>query len=89
MKWFSRLKVSGRLSIGFALMIVLMAVNGFEGSMSIRKIHGSLENIFSVRMPSLDYLLEADRDLQQALVAERSVIFANANSDIFKQMVND
>ena len=48
-----------------------------------------LQEIFAVRLPSIDYLLQADRDLQQLLVAERSMSFANAKSDTFKDLVTE
>ena len=40
-------------------------------------------------MPSLDFLIEADRDLQQLLVAERSMIFTDPKSPLFKQFVSE
>jgi methyl-accepting chemotaxis protein len=40
-------------------------------------------------LPSIDYLIEADRDLQQLLVAERSMIFSDTDSEIFKQLVQE
>jgi methyl-accepting chemotaxis protein len=42
-----------------------------------------------VTMPSIDYLIEADRDLQQLLVAERSMIFTEANSAQFQKFIED
>ena len=87
MNWFNRMKVGGRLISGFSLMIAILALNGFQGFRGARAIQDQLVEIHTVRMPSLGFLLEADRDLQQALVAERSLIFANASSDEFKAMV--
>ncbi|MGB9553931.1 MAG: HAMP domain-containing protein, partial [bacterium] len=48
-----------------------------------------LSEIFAVRLPSIDYILEIDRDLQQLLVAERSLIFAKTGSEIFNQLVEE
>ena len=87
MNWFNGMKVGGRLLCGFAVMIAIVAVNGVQGYLSARAIQSQLVELAAVRMPSLDYLVEADRDLQQALVAERSLIFANADSDEFRAMV--
>ena len=89
MKWFRNLKVGSKLIFGFAVMILFMGVIGFNGYRGSKTIHGNLEEIFNVRLPSIDYLIEADRDLQQLLVAERSMIFANAKSDLFKTLVQD
>jgi methyl-accepting chemotaxis protein len=87
MKWFRNLKVGSKLVFGFSTMILIMGVIGVAGYLSMSKINHSLEDIFEVRMPSIDYLIEVDRDIQQLLVAERSMIFANSKSDVFKTLV--
>ena len=87
MKWFRNLKIGSKLVFGFSTMILIMGVIGVTGYLSMSKINHSLENIFEIRMPGIDYLIETDRDLQQLLVAERSMIFANTKSDVFKKLV--
>ncbi len=89
MKWLKNLKVGAKLFLGFSVMIVFIAVVGISGYQTASKLDGYMDTIFKVTVPSIDYLLQADRDLQQLLVAERSMIFANASSDEFKQMVKD
>ena len=89
MKWFVNLKVGSKLMLGFSIMIVLMGIIGFAGYRSATTINGELDEIFDVRMPALDYLVEADRDLQQLLVAERSMVFAAVDSEVFKKLVKD
>ena len=87
MKILSDQKIGIKLLFGFSVMIVFMAFIGYMGYLSINKINNYLDDIISVRMPSIDSLIEADRDLQQLLVAERSMIFANSSSDLFKELV--
>ena len=89
MKWFKNLKVGHRLVFGFSIMILFMGIIGYMGYNSVEKINRALEDIFAIRLPSIDYLIETDRDLQQLLVAERSMIFANANSDVFQTLIKD
>ncbi len=89
MNWFRNLNISKKLIIGFALMLLFMGAVGFAGFHNTRNIQGNLQEIFSLRLPRIYLLLEVDRDLQQMLVAERSMIIANVNSDIFKQMLAD
>ena len=89
MKWFRNLTVGKKLFFGFAVMILLLGVIGFNGYRSSSNINRNLVDIFAVRLPSIDYLIEADRDLQQLLVAERSMIFANSKSDVFKKLVQE
>ncbi len=87
MKWFINLKIGSRLALGFSIMIVVMGVIGFTGFSSTKEVDNNLDEILSKRLPSINYLLQADRDLQQLVVAERSMIFANAKSDTFKKLI--
>jgi methyl-accepting chemotaxis protein len=89
MKWLKELKVSTKLVLGFSIMLVFMLIVGFNGYRSVKIINHDLEDIFSLRLPSIDSLIQADRDLQQLLVAERSMIFSNVKSDIFKVLLSD
>jgi methyl-accepting chemotaxis protein len=89
MKWFRNLTIGAKLIFGFSVMILLMGIIGFTGYRSTASINQNLNEIFAVRLPSINYLIQADRDLQQLLVAERSMIFANADSDVFKQLVKE
>jgi len=87
MQWFRQLKVGGKLVTGFAVMVVIVGGVGFTGYLCSRSIQADLEEIFTVRLPSIDLLLQVDRDLQQLLVAERSMIFTDSKSEDFKKLV--
>ncbi|MEE9497636.1 MAG: methyl-accepting chemotaxis protein, partial [Desulfobacterales bacterium] len=89
MKWFKNLTIGAKLIFGFSIMILLMGIIGFTGYRSTANINKNLKEIFAVRLPSINYLIQTDRDLQQLLVAERSMIFANAKSEVFKKLVQD
>jgi len=89
MIWFRNMKIGTKLVSGFSIMILFMAMIGAFGFTGIGKIHANLTQVFSVNLPSVDYLAEIDRDLQQALVAERSIIFADAQSTEFKGLVQE
>ena len=87
--YFKNLKIRVKLISGFAVMVLFMCIIGYSGYTGVHQVMGELEDIFAVRLPSIDYLLQADRDLQQLLVAERSMIFANAKSEEFKKLVDE
>ncbi|MFZ1985766.1 MAG: methyl-accepting chemotaxis protein [Desulfatitalea sp.] len=89
MQWYNRLTISRKLTLGFTVMLLFIAAIGWTCYTGVHKTNGYLQEIFSVRLPGIDYLLETDRDLQQLLVAERSMIFADTNSEIFKQLLNE
>ena len=89
MEWYKNLKLKHKLTAGFAAMVLFICGIGAAGYHSVFDINGNLKEIFAVRLPSIDLLIEIDRDLQQLLVAERSMIFANTSSDIFKQLLDE
>ncbi len=89
MKRFRDRRVSTRLGVGFTAMAIIVAITGFAGYHSVSRIYRELDEIFAVRMPAVDFLIEADRDLQQLLVAERSMFLAEPNSELFKSALAD
>ena len=89
MDWIRNLGVGTKLLLGFSTTMVLMVVIGINGLRSAASINENVEKIFSVNLPSVDALVQIDRDLQQALVAERSMIFANVETDTFKKLFAD
>jgi methyl-accepting chemotaxis protein len=78
-----------KMIISFLIMIAFMVIIGMVGFSSMKVIRGHMEDIFNVRMPGIDFLIEADRDLQQLLVAERSMIFADVGSEEYKAFMGD
>lgn len=89
MQFINNIKVSVKLILGFFTMILLMVLIGGAGYRSINKINKDLNEITSIRLPIIANLVEADRDLQQLLVAERSMIFTNAKSDKFVNLIGE
>jgi methyl-accepting chemotaxis protein len=89
MSFFTNIKVRGKLILGFALMIVFLITIGVIGYWSSSAIDRYLIDVFETRLPSINYLVQADRDLQQLLVAERTMIFTNVKSDYFKTLLNE
>lgn len=89
MNWMKRLTVGARLTLGFSVMIVFLIIVGVSGFLSVKNINGNVDDLFTVRLPGMDYLIEADRDLQQLLVSERSMIFAAPDADVFKSLLKD
>lgn len=89
MDFLRNLKIRSKLLIGFGVMILIICISGLTSYKSIGNINKQLDNIFSIRMPAINLLLEIDRDLQQLLVAERSMIFANVKSDAFNSLIKE
>ncbi|MFH1490052.1 MAG: methyl-accepting chemotaxis protein [Pseudomonadota bacterium] len=87
--WLKKLKIGARLTLGFTIMIVFMGLIGFSGYWSVHHINQGVKDVTEKILPGLNYILQTDRDIQQLMVAERSMIFANAKSDIFKGMIEE
>lgn len=84
MQFLSNLKIRTKILCGFSILVVIMVIIGFSSYRGMQEIKERLDNIFLVRLPSIDFLIEADRDLQQLLVAERSMVFATPGSESYK-----
>ena len=89
MNFIKNMKIRGKLLMSFGIMVVFMGIIGFIGYRSVKSVQMNLENIFTVQMPAIDFLIEADRDLQQLLVAERSLVFTDPGAELFKQFVTE
>ncbi|MDM7925372.1 MAG: methyl-accepting chemotaxis protein [bacterium] len=83
------MKLGDKLTAAFSVLILFMLLVWLNGFIALRKTHRSLADIFAVRLPSVDLILEIDRDLHQLLVAERSMIFTDVGSPNFQQLVSD
>ena len=89
MGWWHSRSLAQRLGLAFGALLALMAVLAVTAFTATRTIQASVTDLFEVRLPALDSVIEADRDLQQLLVAERSMIFAETASDAFKGLLDE
>jgi methyl-accepting chemotaxis protein len=83
------MKIGTKLMAGFGIMVLFMGVVGYAGYRSVSGVERALEKIYTVQMPSIDFLIEADRDLQQLLVAERIMIFTDPKSSLFEEFLKE
>ncbi len=89
MSWFNNMKFRWKLSLPISLLALLFLGLAAVGLSKITQLSGNAFKLGDTYVPSLDYLLEADRDLQQALVAERSLIFSENGSTLYQQLLKD
>ena len=73
-----------RLGISYAILVVAIAAVGYTGFHAAKTISDNLDTLFTRFLPSVDFLIEADRDLHQLLVAERTMMFTEPGSDAYK-----
>jgi len=84
-----KITVSRQIILGFATLVTLCAITGVIGERASNKIAAHLDTAVTVLLPTTDLLVQIDRDLQQALVAERSLIFATPGTKQFETFVKD
>ncbi|AGW12317.1 putative methyl-accepting chemotaxis protein [Megalodesulfovibrio gigas DSM 1382 = ATCC 19364] len=80
-------RLSFRLISSYAIIILSLAVVGFTGYYAAKAISGDLGALYARFLPGIITLLEADRDLHQLLVAERSMVFSDAGTKTFESLV--
>lgn len=86
MSWFYNLSFRWKLLLPVMLLAIIMSIIALVGIAQISNISSDAFRLGDKYIPGLNYLLQADRDMQQALVAERSIIFLDTKSDEFKKM---
>nr|WP_320114418.1 methyl-accepting chemotaxis protein [uncultured Desulfuromonas sp.] len=89
MSFLRNLKIRTKLICGFSLMIFLLLITGYAGHSSSSHLFDNMKLFYSVELPKMDFLIEADRDLQQLLVAERTMIFADHHDGLFNALLDD
>ncbi len=89
MNILNNLKIGIKLSLSYLIMFLVMTVLAYNGYSSARIIEDKLEDVLHVRLAITNLLLNSDRDFQQLLVAERTLLSSDAKSDLFKSLLND
>jgi len=82
-------KIGTKIIAGFALMLVLLVMVGVSGFNGMNIFHDRLNEVSTIRLPAMDFLIEADRDLQQLLVAERTLLRTTPGSETSKVLLAD
>ena len=86
MRWFNNLSFRYKLMLPLGLLAALILFMALIALFVIRELGSTTEEIIITDIASVNYLLQADRDLYQALVAERSMIFVDVESENFKKL---
>lgn len=83
MSWFYNLKLGGKLLIPNAILGILILISAVVTIQRLDIIGENVKGVDNI-LHAVDLMLQADRDLFQALVAERSMIFSKPGSDEFR-----
>ena len=74
MSWFNNLTFRYKLILPIALLALVLIGIATVSTVNFKSVANSVDEIASEHLPGLNYLLQADRDLHQALVAERTLL---------------
>lgn len=84
-----RINLTAKLALVFVLFAIIIGTIGYIGFRGMDEINKTSMFIGQNRIKAIDLLLQVDRDLQQALVAERTMGSASRNSELFKSLLTD
>ena len=84
---FKNLSLKIKLFIPLILVGIILIVVAGIGVLSSHQVQNAVADIHQKYLPGIDNLLQADRDLYQALSAERSFIFLRVDSEEYKQQL--
>lgn len=83
-----RYNLTTKLSIIFILTTTMLVGVGYLGIHGMNDLHNISIFLGKNRVSTIDLLLQVDRDLQQSLVAERSLVFAEPNTPLYKSLLD-
>ncbi|MGE4268648.1 MAG: methyl-accepting chemotaxis protein [Deferribacterales bacterium] len=84
MNFLNNLSIRTKINLGLGTLMLMLFICGVIGHFGLTKINNTQASIFTVRLPSMDYLIEADRDLHQLLLAERALTITPLDSPDYK-----
>lgn len=76
------------LALSGIMLAVQISLAGI-GYYSLTSINHKLNSVFSTRLPGINFLVQADRDFQQMLVAERSLLLEGLSEKEIKSLTDD
>jgi methyl-accepting chemotaxis protein len=82
-------KLRTKIITAFAFVVALGTVSGVWNLGNFRWAAAAFQVASRENLPAVDYVVEADRDMQQALVAERSLMFVRQASEEAQALRND
>jgi len=87
MKIKSTMKISTKLSACLLMMVIFMGIVEVISYINLQQDRRNFDLLFKTSIPAIGFLLEADRDLHQLLLAERGLIVSNPGTDEFTKYI--
>lgn len=88
LSWMTNLPVGKKFFYTFSILLIVILILGYSSYNGLSGLKSNLDQAEN-RLRSYELLLQVDRDLQQALVAERTLIFTSPENERFQALLND
>lgn len=85
MQWFMDLGLRWKIALPLMVLLALFLGSGGLSLVSNKRILNDTRAVNTVFLKQIDYLLQADRDLYQSLVAQYRLIYQDAGNAGFRQ----
>ncbi|MFB2814473.1 methyl-accepting chemotaxis protein [Shewanella sp. LZH-2] len=87
MRWYKDLSINQKLIYPSLLLAGVVIFASFTGIVGLKALKQSADKLALEYLPSQSLLLQADKELYQAQVAERSLMFVNVGTDSYNQLL--
>jgi len=87
MRWYKDLSINQKLIYPSLLLAGVVIFASFTGILGLKVLKESADKLALEYLPSQSLLLQADKELYQAQVAERSLMFVNVGTDSYNQLL--
>lgn len=87
MSWFNNLNFRFKLLLPIALLALVLIAIATVSMINFKSVANSVDAIADEHLPGLNFLLQADRDLHQAQVAERTLLSVSPGGARAEQLI--
>ncbi len=88
-QWFYNLKVKKKLIYSYLLLVIFIAAIAGISFFNMSNIYSSTVALSNNFLPSTDLLLQIDRDMYQAVLAQRIMTYTPVGTPAFDQLIKD
>lgn len=89
MQWFQNLSFKWKISLPLLLVSLISITSSILGISLSRHIASDIDKVGNVFLRQIDLFLQADRDLYQALIAEKELVYVNSSSSDARESYRD
>lgn len=87
MRWYKDLSINQKLIYPSLLLAGVVIFASFTGILGLKALKQSADKLTLEYLPSQSLLLQTDKERYQSQVAERSLMFVNAGTDSYNQLL--